>query len=280
MLSSRFFQSRPFLVLGIVAAVWLILPVFVKRFIRVSFFELQAPVDSSISYVRDLQDYWALRTRTKNDLISAGRDLARLNASYEVTLQQNVSLRRDLEKLESILKVPPFPEHRSEVARVARRDFTGWWQRMTIRKGRNYGLLVGSPVIFTGGVVGRVVKVGLYTSDVELISSPGFRLSVVIDGDGRPITYQGSENPSLAPARGIAEYVPLDITLKAGTPTRLVTSGLSGIFPAGLAVGELGRLDGSNDGLFKTGEVKLDPRLSEVTEVTVLIPVKPENLSL
>lgn len=275
----RFFQNRPFFVLGVVFLAWLILPIFAKRFLRISFFELQAPVDLSVSYVRDLQDYWSLRTRSANALIAAGRDLARLNASYETALQQNVTLRREVERLESLLKIPSFPEHRSEVARIARREFNGWWQHMTIRKGRNFGLVVNAPVIFTGGVVGRVVRVGLYTSDVELIGSPGFRLSASLEGDARQLSYQGSENPSFGAARGIVEFVPLDVTAGGtGAAKRVVTSGLGGVFPAGLVIGELGRLESSGDGLFKTGEVKLDPRLSEIGEVTVLVPVRTDGL--
>jgi hypothetical protein len=35
-------------------------------------------------------------------------------------------------------------------------------------------------------------------------------------------------------------------------------------------------VESSQDGLFKTGEVELDTRLSELAEVTVLVPAKPE----
>lgn len=271
----RLFQNRPFLTLAVVFIVWLILPLFAKRLLRVSFFELQAPVDLTASYVRDLQDYWALRTRPANDLIAAGRDLARLNASYEITLQQNATLRREVERLEALLKIPAVAEYRSEVARVARRDFNGWWQRLTLRKGRNFGIVEGSPVIFTGGVVGRVQRVGLYTCEVEMITSPGFRLAAVIDGDARPISYQGGENPPFAPAKGVAEHVPVDILASPSAPKRIITSGLGGVFPAGLAIGELVRLEGSDDGMFKTGDVRLDPRLSEISEATILVPLKP-----
>lgn len=275
MFPHRILQRRPFLSLAVAFAVWLLLPVVVKRAMRIGFFELQAPIDLTVSYVRDLQDYWALRTRSTNELIAAGRDLARLNASYETALQQNATLRREVERLESLLKLPAFPEHRSEVARVARRDFTGWWQRLTLRKGRNFGIAEGAPVIFTGGVVGRVTRVGLYTCEVEMVSSPGFRLAATIEGDARPISYQGGENPTLGPARGVAEYVPLDILASPTAPKRVVTSGLGGVFPPGLAIGELIRLEGSGDGLFKTGEVRLDSRLSEISEATILVPMKP-----
>jgi rod shape-determining protein MreC len=49
------------------------------------------------------------------------------------------------------------------------------------------------------------------------------------------------------------------------------------VFPPGLAIGEITRLEPSADGLFKSGEVALDPRLSTLTEVTVLIPLNPDE---
>ena len=48
-------------------------------------------------------------------------------------------------------------------------------------------------------------------------------------------------------------------------------SGLGGVYPPGLTIGTIIHVEPSADGLFKTGEVQLDPRLSELTEVTVLV---------
>jgi len=43
-----------------------------------------------------------------------------------------------------------------------------------------------------------------------------------------------------------------------------------------LTIGDVVRVAPSADGLFKTGQVRLDPRLAELTEVTVLVPQQPE----
>jgi len=160
--------------------------------------------------------------------------------------------------------------------------------------GRNYDIPIGAPVIFAGGVVGVVSEVHAYTAIVNLISSPSVRLAAVIEGDARPISYQGGLNPTLASPRGIIEFVPRDISQSATTtashtpkrngstrdansrnaPARqLLTSGLGGVFPAGLRIGKITQLKPNADGLFQTGEVTLDPRLSELREVTILVPV-------
>ena len=273
--SHRFDQAKPFAVLGIVVLAWILLPVAVKSFLRVSIYEVQAPVQVSASYARDLQDYWAERAQSKNELITAGRDLRRIYSGYEFEAQQTEALRAEIARLEQLLRLPSNPRFRFEPARIARRDFTGWWQQLVIRKGANYGIPVGAPVVFSGGVVGRVREVHAYTAVVDLISSPSVRLAASVEGDPRPVSYQGGINLPLSAPRGAVEFVPPDVFASTATPKRLVTSDLGGVFPAGLTIGYVTRLEASTDGLFKTGDVALDPRLSELAEVTVLVPLNP-----
>jgi rod shape-determining protein MreC len=273
---SRFDQARPFTTLGVVIAAWLVLPVAAKTLLRAGFFEFTAPIVSTASHVRDLQEYWSLRLHSKPELIEAGRDLARVTASYDLAAQRNSDLEAEIARLEPMLRLPPIPGYRLEPARIALRNFSGWWQTLVIRKGRNFGIPVGAPVVFTGGVVGRVKTVHAYTSDVELISSPGVRLAATVDGDTNPVSYEGGDNPTFGPARGVVEFVPPDITIQPNGSRRLVTSGLGGVFPAGLTIGQLLEVQPSGDGLFKTGVVQLDSRLADLTEVTVLVPDQPD----
>jgi len=259
-------------VLGLAFAVWLVAPIALKSLARASFFEMTAPVTVAASYVSDLQRFWALRLHSKDELIEAGRDMARLNASFMLSVQRNGELQGQVERLQALLKMPPDGRFRFEHARVAQRDFSSWWQRMVIRKGSDYGIPVGAPVVYSGGVVGRVSEVHAYTSIVQLTSDPGLRIACVVDGDTRPISFQGAENQVFGAAKGVIEFVPLDIYASATVPKRLATSGLGGVYPPGLTIGRITHVEPSADGLFKTGEVELDPRLSELTEVTVLVP--------
>jgi rod shape-determining protein MreC len=269
----RFDQARPFVTLAILIIAWLVVPTAVKIFARASFFELTAPVTVSADYARVLKEYWSLRMHSNDELIQAGRDLARLNASYELAVQQNSELQSEITRLESLLRLPSFSDYRYEHARVARRDFSGWWQRIVIRKGKNFGIPVGAPVVFTGGVVGKVTEVHATTAVVELISSPTLRLAGVVEGDSRPLSFQGGINPTFAPPTAVVESVPLDVFASPNSPKRLVTAGFGGVFPPGLMLGLIVRADLGGDGLFKSGEVKLDERLGTLTEVTVLVPL-------
>ena len=278
MLPKRFDQARPFATLGVVLLAWLVLPVIFKTFARTAFFEIQAPITVADSYVDDLQNFWASELKSRQQLVKEGKDLAGLISQYSLANQQNQDLHAENLRLENLLNLPSMPAYRLEAARVARRDLTGWWQRMIIRKGSNYHITVGAPVVFSDGVVGRVIEVHAYTSVVDLVTSPTFRVAASAEGDNRPVSYQGGLNETFSPPRGTVEFVPLDISASTTQPQRLVTSGLGGIFPPGLTLGSITLLEPSTDGLFKNGEVKLDPRLSSLTEVTVLVPLSPEQL--
>jgi rod shape-determining protein MreC len=272
---NRFDQAKPFFTLGIIVFAWLLLPVTVKSFLRVAFFELQAPVQVTASYVRDLQEFWAERTHSKDELIEAARELRHVYAGYEFQAQQTDAEQAEITRLERLLRLPADPHFRFEPARVCRRDLSGWWQQLTIRKGSNYDLPVGAPVVYGGGVVGRVREVRAYEADVDLVSSPRLRIAATFENDTRPVSYQGGNNPPLAPAHGLVEFVPPDIVVYSSAPRRLVTSGL-GEFPAGLTIGYVSHLETSPDGLFQAGEISLDPRLTELTEVTVLVPLQTD----
>lgn len=269
----RLLQARPFLALGLVAVAWMVVPLVVKSLARVSFYEFQAPALLSASYLRDLQEYWALRVQSKDELIAAGRDIAHTNSRYELGIRENESLRAEVARLEALLNLPVHAGYRYEIARVARRDFSVWWQQIWIRKGTNHGIPVGAPVVFTGGVVGRVREVHATTAVVDLISSPNLRLAANFTGDNRPVAYLGVANPQFANPRGRVQFVPGDITATAAAPAQLVTSGLGGVFPPGLLIGRIHKLTIGPDGQFKEGEVVLDQRLSSLSEVAVLVPI-------
>ncbi|BET68461.1 rod shape-determining protein MreC [Opitutales bacterium ASA1] len=273
----RFLQTRPFLALGIVLGLWLILPTGLKSLARVSFYEFQAPANLVASHVRDLQEFWSARVRSKNELIEAGRDLARVTNSYELRMRENDALREEVVRLERLLNLPAREGFRYEIARVDRREFSAWWQQIVIRKGQNYGIRPGAPVVFIGGVVGRVREVHAYTSVVDLVSSRSVRLAANFEGDPRPISYVGAANPTFANPRGLAQFIPGDIEASTARPILLVTSGLGGVFPPGLPIGRVESLRRAPNGLFNEADVVLDERLSALTEVAVLLPAQPTN---
>lgn len=269
--------AKPWIVLAILIAGWWVLPGVVKRFSRVVFAEFNAPLQQGYGQAVDLRTYWTLRSRSQRELIEANRDLARVNAAYAIDQQLNVGLQAEILRLEELLGLPSEPTHRLEIARVAQRDVTIWWERLVIRKGRNHGLEPDQAVVYLGGVAGKVREVFAHTAIVELASSPGFRMAASLPGIDSPVTYQGIVNVPMQAPLGEALNIPPDVSLAGNTPLQLRSSQLGGVFPAGLIIGEVIRLEPGTDGYFQRGRVRLPAALGKLREVAVLVPVRGDE---
>lgn len=263
-------RFRPLILLGLVLLVWTLIPPFFKSFTEDFFYEFQAPAWIGGSFIRNVQKFWTGRVESKTDLIEEGRDLARLNATLQLQIQQIDALAAQVDRYEELFNLPSLPAYEAEIGRIARRDTNGWWQEITIRKGNNFEIPEGAPVVFSGGVVGKVREVHMTTAIIDLITSPNIRLAAVFEGDSRPVLYQGSIAGPFTNPKGSVQNVPTDIQITRGYPRRLITSGLGGIFPAGLTIGWVEALEASSDGLFQSGEVTLSNDLNTLREVAIL----------
>ena len=271
----RLDRIKPLVALGVFLLAWWIIPTVVKSFLKASFSEFQAPAWVATSYLDDLENFWARRSHSKVELIEAGKEVARSKSLYQFNSQRKETLENEIQRLEAILNLPSRREFRYEVARVVRRDLSAWWQQIVIRKGKDFDIPFGAAVVFSGGVVGRVVEVGAFTSRVELITSPNFRMAANFEGDERPVVYQGLPQIGFGDPLGTVGDAPQDVVASTQMPLKLVSTRLGGTFPPGLMVGRVSWLEPGNTGIFQAGEVELDARLLSLHEVAVLIPLDP-----
>ena len=274
----RLDKFKSLVALGLFLVAWWMVPTLSKSFLpflRVSFTEFQAPAWIVTYYLDDLEEFWARRSHSKIELIEAGQTLARQKAFYQLLDQRNNTLETEVMRLETILNMPSRREFRYEVARVIRRDLSAWWQQIVIRKGDDYGITEGAAVIFAGGVVGRVIEVNAFTSRVELITSPNFRMAASFEGDDRPVVFQGVPQSGFGAPTGEVRDAPQDLVANTHEPLQLISTRLGGTFPPGLIIGKVGWLEPGSSGIFQAGDVQLDERLLSLHEVSVLIPLTP-----
>lgn len=276
-MSSRYRDFRPF-IFGIfaIAACWFA-PVFFKRFAYESFQEFSAPAFLTGSHVKDLSRYWELRSLSKHELIEGVRDAVRQAGTLQIEARERALLREENLRLEQLCGLPSRPELRTVVARVAQRNIGLWWQQIVIRRGRVDGIRVGAPVIDAGGVIGRVREVFTYTSVVELISSPSFRISAYVEGSDYPVTFCGAGAGPFQTPSGKIRDIPSDFPARFEQNPSILTTGVGGVFPGGLVLGTMAEgMRLTDDGLFFEARVELRPGLASIEEVAVLVPVKAD----
>ena len=266
-----------YVALSVFVALWILAPSAVRRFNREAFVEFQAPALHLLGKSRDLATFWEKKSRSVEEMAAAGRDLARVNAALEIQINKYEDIRRENVRLREITHYNVPAEYMSVVARVATRDSSSWWQRIVIRKGRKDGIRPGAPVVFGNTVVGRVTAVHLTTSEVDLVTSPGFRCTAYLEGDEQNniVLVNGVASNSLGTAKARVSVIPRDYSLLAGgQPTRVFTTGMGGVFPSRLILGYLdGGTYATQVGNFKESLLVPSRDLYNLQEVSVLVPL-------
>jgi rod shape-determining protein MreC len=128
-----------------------------------------------------------------------------------------------------------------EVQYDTRDPFT---QKVVIGKGAQQGILNGAPVVNEDGLIGQVTRVFPMQSEVTLLSDKDQAVPVQIVRTGlRSVIYGTPKGDTLD-----LRFVPISADVQTGD--ELVTSGLDGIYPPGLAVAKVVRVDKQADTAF------------------------------
>lgn len=211
------------------------------------------------------------------DLRGVRGDNARLQervAFLETLLQEKQDRVREADRLREVLGLKQVLPLDTLVALVVARDGLPFYRVLTIDRGLLDGVKEDAPVISPTGVVGRVIRVFPRAASVQLLLDAQSGVGVLIDrsrvmgvASGRSVPNEGGV-PDLE-----MRYVPALSDVTVGDV--VVTSGLDGIFPKGLAVGRV-RAVGEGTGLFKDVRVEPAARFATLEEVLVLLPSAPE----
>ena len=128
-----------------------------------------------------------------------------------------------------------------EVQYDTRDPFT---QKVVIGKGSQQGIQDGAPVVNEDGVIGQVTRVFPLQSEVTLLSDKDQAVPVQIVRTGlRSVIYGTPKGDTLD-----LRFVPISADVQTGV--ELVTSGLDGIYPPGLPVAKVVRVDKQADTAF------------------------------
>jgi rod shape-determining protein MreC len=102
--------------------------------------------------------------------------------------------------------------------------------KLFIDRGSVQGIRPGSPVTDETGVVGQVTRVHSLVSEVTLLTNPDQAIPVQVVRNGlRAVAFGGGNAGTLE-----LRYMGANAEVRAGD--QLVTSGIDGVYPAGLAV--------------------------------------------
>ena len=226
--------------------------------------ELTAPVQNLIKKSADgVADFWMnyfqlVQIRQENiDLKATVNSLKMENNRYRERLSTH-------ERTQELLQFKQTISRPVLAAQVVGLDPTGWFKSVIINKGSKAGLGLDMPVVDASGVVGKIVSFSSNYAKVLLIIDQNSAVDCLV---------QRSRDRGMIMGLS-AETCKLNYVVKSSEVTvedRVVTSGLGGIFPKGLPVGEVLNVADISGKLFKDIEIRPAVDFSKLEEVLVIL---------
>ena len=209
-------------------------------------------------------DYLALvEVRRQNRLLL--EQLRMLNTRL-VTEQEALLANERLKKLLALKEAIPSP---TVAASVIGEDGTPWFKTMVIDRGGADGLREGMAVVAAEGVVGQVVKVAPHSARILLLTDHASAIAALVQRSRARGVVRGAGSGSMT-----IEFALREDDVKVGD--QLVTSGIGGLFPKGIPIGEVTMVKKGEYGIFQTIEVRPVVSLSRIEEVLVVLKQRNE----
>ncbi|WP_353149435.1 rod shape-determining protein MreC [Pollutimonas bauzanensis] len=188
-----------------------------------------APRDA-VEFVNNWADAGALARTEKEALQQQRIELAQISTHAAQLAAENEQLRRLLNVADAVVQ----PSVAVEVFYEPPNAFS---HHLVFNKGSSSGISPGMPVIDEGGVVGQIVRVTPFTSEAALLTDDKVSIPVQVLRNGlRLIAFGGNVSGKVE-----VRYLTADVDLEAGDT--LVTSGIGGLFPSGLSVAKVDRVE-------------------------------------
>jgi len=230
---------------------------------------ITSPIQGGISWSLDqivsvFQNYLFLwHTRQDNlQVLEENRKLLNEIASLRETQQENQRLRKLLgfqEKLKT----------ETVVARVIAKDVSTEFRAIRINRGESSGIHKNMAVLTNEGVVGRVLRTTNGTADVVTLLDLLSAVDAIVERSRARGIVEGmtDEVCQLRFALRTDDIEPGDL---------LISSGLGGIFPKGVPVGTVSRVNRKPFGITQEVEVRPSVDFSKLEEVMVITKVESE----
>ncbi len=189
------------------------------------------------------------------------RETIKLQNKRLVENMEGLSAHDRLKKLMEMKELLPLS---LRAASVVGEDASPWFRTVTIDRGDADGIREGMPVVASEGVVGRIVKVARNSSRVLLLTDHAGGIAAVVQRSRARgvVTGKGGDSCSL-------EFSQRGEDVKIGDI--VLTSGIGGVFPKGLPIGEITMVKKGEYGIFQTVKIRPFVNISRLEEVLVVL---------
>jgi rod shape-determining protein MreC len=192
---------------------------------------LEVVANAPSEWYRDIKKYFSVH----NELVQENYVLKQQAFEHKVMLQRLNTIKAENAHLRSLLNgdLPLHPNAiLGEISHMGRDPFN---RIVVVNRGSQHSVKAGQAVVDSKGVIGQVTRVYPFTSEVTLVTDKELSIPIQIERNQlRAIAFGGDNNTLDIP------YLPTNVDIKVGD--KLVTSGIDGVYPAGLAVATVSQI--------------------------------------
>ncbi len=229
--------------------------------------------------ISSVQSWISTRYTAVRDLLKSPTDLAELrakNAELELEVaqlqQEIISLQEQVAEAQILSSLLNYarsePESRYLAANIIGRDTSPFIRSVWMDRGSDAGIKQGMPVVTERGLVGRVVEVFATSSRVQPITDPDIIVNVRLQNSRA----DGALAPQLSGEIWV-DLIDQDVDI---TPGELVlTSGLGGLYPADIPVGEVISVRKRDYELFQQAVIQPSIDIDDLEIVLIITNFRP-----
>lgn len=231
-----------------------------------AFAEVQRAATSMVTGVQDSwNNYFALQQIRRDN-----QQLTREVTEMRVALQQERALASQTRLLQQLLDLRGSLSLSTTAGNVTQSTVIGGgpspaFRTITIDKGSHEGVRQDMAVIAPAGVVGRVIMPSLRAAKVQLLIDSNAAAGAMVERTRAQGVAIGTGSDRLQ-----MEYVPSSADVKAGD--QVVTSGIDGIYPKGLVIGQIESVQG---GTGDSRKIVIKPAVDFSSLEAVLVVLTP-----
>lgn len=221
---------------------------------------LQVAVVAAVDAVQNIwTSYFALV-----DVREENERLRRRVLDLEQQLGQRAENERADRRLQELLDYRTGLPGESVPGQIIGRDPLPWSGTVTINKGSSDGIGRNAAVVSQYGVIGQTIATSAHSSRVLLVTDPNSGVDAIVQRSRARGIIKGAVD-----GRCLMKYLQRGDDIVVGD--RIVTSGLDGIFPKGIPIGEVTDVDLDKRGLLKTADIAPSAPLDRIEEVLVVV---------
>ena len=209
----------------------------------------------------------ASATASLEDLTADGQTMNQLQESNATLSQMVVELeeyRQEANRLESLIGLHDAYGFTSVAARVTGYSSDSYNRIITIEVGSASGVTEGLPVMGTTGVVGQVISVSTYSSQVRLLNDAQSGVAVMLQSSRSEGILSGS-------VEGVLYLEGVDEGVEVTEGEAVITSGLGGGYFRGLVIGTVSKVEQRQGDATRTIVITPNASFDNISEVLVVL---------